>query len=61
MAVVGNLLGGWFIRKFDLNIKRTMAVAIVGLTLTIVCVATLLFFRCDQGTHVDYSTAEEGT
>ncbi|XP_039250460.2 solute carrier organic anion transporter family member 2B1-like isoform X1 [Styela clava] len=55
MAVVGNLLGGWLIRRFNLNVRRAMAVVVTGLAMTIVCVATLLFFKCSQGTTVEYS------
>uniref|UniRef100_H2ZCF3 Solute carrier organic anion transporter family member n=1 Tax=Ciona savignyi TaxID=51511 RepID=H2ZCF3_CIOSA len=49
MAVIGNLLGGWLIRRKNLNVQKTLSVIIMGLIMTVVLVGLLFMFGCDEG------------
>lgn len=48
MAVVGNILGGWIIRRRNLTVKRTLNVVLLALLMTSVAVAILLFLGCEE-------------
>lgn len=56
MAVVGNLLGGWSIRKFNLNVRKTMCVAITGFVLTTILLVILLLLGCDPNSETSNYT-----
>lgn len=58
MLAVGNLLGGWLIRRFDLNVRRTMFVVVVGISMTIVSVTALLLFKCNASSRSGYLVGE---
>uniref|UniRef100_F7B262 Solute carrier organic anion transporter family member n=1 Tax=Ciona intestinalis TaxID=7719 RepID=F7B262_CIOIN len=48
MAVIGNILGGWIIRRKNLDVQKTLSVIIIGLIVTIVSVGLLFMFGCDE-------------
>ncbi|XP_018667361.2 solute carrier organic anion transporter family member 2B1-like [Ciona intestinalis] len=48
MAVIGNILGGWIIRRKNLDVQKTLSVIIIGLIMTIVSVGLLFMFGCDE-------------
>ncbi|XP_076806458.1 solute carrier organic anion transporter family member 2A1-like [Clavelina lepadiformis] len=59
MAVVGNVLGGWLIRRYNLNVKRTISLVLLGLFLTITAVSTLVFLGCENDAIVGLKSSEQ--
>ena len=58
MAVVGNVIGVWFIRRKNLNVKRTVFTVLASLVGTVAFVILLLFCGCEDDAVIADSGAK---
>ena len=51
MALVGNIVGGWMVRRGNLNVKKTLYIVLFGILVTLAVSITLFFFVGNRLVH----------